>query len=244
VHKASRKPNIARMMEDAGRGKKSDQQFYDSLHKKLGDEKKGGKEDFEQRVRAPKEKGKRAYPHGAYLGKPGGFVVHHYAANVTYDVRGWMDKNDDKLTFDILDCFANSTDSAFMAGGEKSLAGERAHIFPKFAGPADYSSFCSSGGGAQTLLGDFTDKLANLVDTLNHCSVSFVRCIKVASPPPCPPRRRLDPLACLGRLPTPSRRGSSIEPSSCISSSTPPSYPPLGQRTSRVDRGTAAWGDV
>jgi len=92
-----------------------------------------------------------------------GFCIKHYAGDVTYDVDGWVEKNNDKLSSDLYTLLENSGNTDFIA--------------PFFAKVHEIK-----GKGNSTIVGDFNTSLNTLQGTLQECNCNFVRCIKASNP--------------------------------------------------------------
>lgn len=95
-----------------------------------------------------------------------GFVVRHYAGEVTYDVNGWAEKNSDKLSPDTYQLLASSSNTDFFAPWFSELMEKK----------------MGGGGVSSTIVGDFTSSLVELQNTLHQCTCNFVRCIKASNP--------------------------------------------------------------
>lgn len=96
---------------------------------------------------------------GADNGSPA-FGIHHYAADVAYDCRGWLQKDNSSPSDEMAACLSQSSDQSFMA--------------PVFGAPPD----ASSGGVTQ----QFSTSLGKLLATLATCDMNFVRCLKTSNP--------------------------------------------------------------
>jgi myosin heavy subunit len=92
---------------------------------------------------------------------PGVFRLDHYAANVTYDIRSWVDKNRDKVSDDIFECLFTST----LPGG---------FMVEEFKKKQEDT--------ASAVATDFAKSLEKLVETLEKTSCNFVRCLKASNP--------------------------------------------------------------
>jgi len=92
---------------------------------------------------------------------PGVFRLDHYAANVTYDIRAWVDKNRDKITDDSFECLLSS-----------QLPGK--FMVEEFKKKQDDT--------ASAVATDFARSLELLVATLEKTSCNFVRCLKTSNP--------------------------------------------------------------
>jgi PAS domain-containing protein len=107
-----------------------------------------------------KQQGKKTplarFAKGAYKRDTGrAFQLGHYAANVIYDLDGWVAKNKDKVTHEVETCLRLTADMVILSPAfQDSLAG-------------------------QTLVAaDFKNKLSDLTEVLRACSLRFVRCLK------------------------------------------------------------------
>ncbi|KAF7455996.1 myosin-related protein [Cryptosporidium felis] len=119
----------------------------------------------------------------------GSFAVSHYAGPVTYDTRGFLEKNRDQLHCDVTELLKSSesalinelfkpdsrssedltkkTSRTSLRGGEDSSGG---------AGSATISN--RPKGILVTVSGAFREQLNGLIETLNNTSPSYIRCIK------------------------------------------------------------------
>jgi len=100
---------------------------------------------------------------------PGAFIVDHYAAHVIYNADGFIDKNQDKVTDDMVDCLA---ECALMNPVDTKLGGK------SFMSEIWERKQTEKGGKNPSVFGAFKSDLFSLVATLSECSTGFVRCIK------------------------------------------------------------------
>eukprot|EP00658_Telonema_sp_P-2_P077801 TRINITY_DN712_c0_g1_i1.p1 TRINITY_DN712_c0_g1~~TRINITY_DN712_c0_g1_i1.p1 ORF type:complete len:1164 (-),score=423.48 TRINITY_DN712_c0_g1_i1:47-3538(-) len=162
-------------------GKKGDQEFFDTLFKMHGDTKtKYGeaKTNASYRLDMSKRAGRKTYAQGGPYGyqttakpygvpkelaaeTPGIFRLQHYAANVTYDVRNWIDRDMDKLSRDSYDCLLSSQLPEFIEETFKEAAANSVKT---------------------TVARDFANSLNTLVATLEATECNFVRCLKASNP--------------------------------------------------------------
>lgn len=100
--------------------------------------------------------------------KPGGhidFIIEHYAGPVTYDAAGFLDKNRDTVSVDIV--------SALGATGDSMMK----QLLP-------YVQNNLEGKSKATVASRFREQLLDLVARLDCTEMHFVRCVR----PPGPPR--------------------------------------------------------
>eukprot|EP00418_Pyrodinium_bahamense_P044652 CAMPEP_0179194966 /NCGR_PEP_ID=MMETSP0796-20121207/96911_1 /TAXON_ID=73915 /ORGANISM="Pyrodinium bahamense, Strain pbaha01" /LENGTH=1418 /DNA_ID=CAMNT_0020899311 /DNA_START=105 /DNA_END=4361 /DNA_ORIENTATION=+ len=87
-----------------------------------------------------------------------GFQIRHYAGDVSYSTRGWIDKNNDALVPEVETLLADGTKqlvrSMSDAKSVDALSGERLHSVSR----------------------DYLTNLDNLLATLKTCSVHYIRC--------------------------------------------------------------------
>lgn len=124
----------------------------------------------------PRKSARTGYEGGnmANGGPRGGFMIRHYAAEVIYDVEGWLDKNRDSVGPEAYKAMASSALPAREKLPESPSIMKR---FVTLRRPDDEDDAKSS--KASTLGGNFRDNLFELVDnTLNTCKCAFVRCLK------------------------------------------------------------------
>lgn len=95
---------------------------------------------------------------GQSMGIHDGFQVRHYAGEVAYATRGWIDKNNDALVPEV---------EALLASSEKQLVKELAD-----PDPADPHS----GERLRSVGREYVSNLSNLMSTLKKCSVHYIRC--------------------------------------------------------------------
>jgi len=98
------------------------------------------------------------------------FIVSHYAGDVSYSVVGFLDKNKDAVSMDLVNIGLLSTDpfvqGLFAAeGGDMCVGSSR-------------SRSASQGAQKKTLGGQFKAQLNSLIETLNQTEPHFVRCMK------------------------------------------------------------------
>ena len=97
------------------------------------------------------------------------FKITHYAGEVEYDANGFLDKNRDKLSADVVHCLVNSKD--------KLLA-------MLFSGGLEATDTVGGSSGsikkrsAKTVATVFKASLNELMDRMGRCKPYFVRCIK------------------------------------------------------------------
>ncbi|CAK0866646.1 unnamed protein product [Prorocentrum cordatum] len=123
--------------------------------------------------------------------KQGVFVLQHFAGPVTYTVDGFLEKNKDELSTDILACMRSSRkpfvsarfsegDRVFGSGPRRGAAGEAA------AGAPLGSPRAPGGGGGERVLrakrytvsSEFREQLHELLGQIHQTVPHFVRCIK------------------------------------------------------------------
>lgn len=97
--------------------------------------------------------------HQHFQGGSGGFIIHHYAGKVTYDVNGFCERNRDVLFKDLIELMQTSENS-FIS-----------HLFPEDVN--------TEKRGRPTTAGNKIKTQANqLVDRLMKCTPHYIRCIK------------------------------------------------------------------
>ncbi|ODQ77115.1 hypothetical protein BABINDRAFT_181907 [Babjeviella inositovora NRRL Y-12698] len=89
-----------------------------------------------------------------------GFIIHHYAGKVDYDVDQWLEKNKDPVSEAIMSLLGNSTDPflAALFPATPSLSGKRNNML-------------------RTVGTKHKEQLADLMDQLSSTTPHFVRCI-------------------------------------------------------------------
>lgn len=98
----------------------------------------------------------RANRSGNGLGMNDGFQIRHYAGDVPYSTRGWIEKNNDARMPEVEALLADSSKQLVqdMAGSADVVAGERVHSVTK----------------------RYLGNLDSLLQTLKRCSVHYIRC--------------------------------------------------------------------
>jgi len=155
-------------------GMAGDKGFHSGLERLIKTDKK--KEGAAKRMDMKDGRGKREYSAGgpyAYDPKtkevprdlkdqtPGFFKLQHYAAMVTYDVRGWVDKNLDRLTADSYETLLTTQMNHYMRDVFTPMAADSA---------------------AASVARQFAKSLDMLVMTLQSTDSNFVRCLKASNP--------------------------------------------------------------
>uniref|UniRef100_A0A061S4R7 Myosin-1-like isoform x1 n=1 Tax=Tetraselmis sp. GSL018 TaxID=582737 RepID=A0A061S4R7_9CHLO len=92
-------------------------------------------------------------------GAPAEFTVHHYAGSVSYSTEGFLEKNKDAVSLDLLEAARGSQCSLLS-----ELAGEMAEQQASKSSPSVATAF--------------REQLRSLIDTLDATRLHFVRCIK------------------------------------------------------------------
>lgn len=95
---------------------------------------------------------------GQALGIQDGFQVKHYAGEVAYATKGWIDKNNDALVPEV---------EALLASSEKQLVKDLSDT--EAADP-------HSGERLRSVGREYMTNLSNLMATLKKCSVHYIRC--------------------------------------------------------------------
>jgi len=147
--------------EESKRGKDdstvADQAFYGQIDTWIKSLKKAKNDPVKERL----------LPAGRNYGKetrnPMGFRVKHYAGEVVYDCGDWVDKNADKLSYDVYKCLGNSRDELIV----RPLFREDFDAHAK--GPVK---------AGKTVAASFRMQLQELAHTLDACECEFIRCIK------------------------------------------------------------------
>ncbi|XP_032067969.1 unconventional myosin-If [Thamnophis elegans] len=97
--------------------------------------------------------------HEHFNGSSSGFIIHHYAGKVSYDVNGFCERNRDVLFTDLIELM-QSSEFAFIR-----------MLFPE--------KLDADKKGRPTTAGSKIKKQANdLVNTLKKCTPHYIRCIK------------------------------------------------------------------
>jgi len=103
------------------------------------------------------------------------FVIKHFAGPVQYNTEGFLDKNKDQLSNDIIECLGNSQ-SDFV---QKLFRNDKKYAAVLNPPPEDPSK---AGGGKKrkiyTVSSEFKDQLASLMDIVDLTEPHFIRCIK------------------------------------------------------------------
>ncbi|KAK3261511.1 hypothetical protein CYMTET_29594 [Cymbomonas tetramitiformis] len=86
------------------------------------------------------------------------FTVSHYAGPVVYNSNGWLEKNKDALSFDLVELIASSEDAV------------NASLYPQSAQQTRAKKV--------TLGSKFRQQLTNLITALKETELHFIRCIK------------------------------------------------------------------
>jgi len=93
------------------------------------------------------------------------FTVSHYAGPVTYTTTGWLERNKDTISDDVIGLLQSS--------GNPVIAG----IFTD-AGPADGAADGKAKTDKTTVATKFKNSLAQLMETVGRTNTQYVRCIK------------------------------------------------------------------
>lgn len=100
-----------------------------------------------------------------------GFVIQHYAADVQYSTKGWLDKNKDPLNEDVTRLLAQSSESYVATLFEDYLEEDEEESLPSLA------KLRKGGGSFRTVGQRHKQQLLSLMKTLRLTHPHFVRCI-------------------------------------------------------------------
>jgi len=104
------------------------------------------------------------------------FAIHHYAGDVPYDVTGFLEKNKDALSSDLVG-IGKTSSVPFIA--ELFTDYEASIAKPEVtAAQKDSSRRATSQMKGHTIASQFKKQLSDLVTTLNSTDLYFVRCMK------------------------------------------------------------------
>uniref|UniRef100_A0A6U6W534 Myosin motor domain-containing protein n=1 Tax=Zooxanthella nutricula TaxID=1333877 RepID=A0A6U6W534_9DINO len=108
--------------------------------------------------------------------KPTWFVIKHFAGPVSYCTDGFLDKNKDQLSNDIIECMGGS-ENAFVATLFKNDK-----KYAEVLNPAPQDESSQPGGSKKkkkyTVSSEFKDQLSSLMDIVDLTEPHFIRCIK------------------------------------------------------------------
>ena len=97
------------------------------------------------------------------------FAVIHYAATVSYNLTGWLEKNKDPVNDTVVDNMKKSSCKLLV------------HLWREHPGqtnpPEEKKGKKKKGGGGKTVSGIFLADLTSLITTLHSTEPHFVRCI-------------------------------------------------------------------
>ncbi|CAE8602561.1 unnamed protein product [Polarella glacialis] len=103
------------------------------------------------------------------------FSIRHYAGSVTYTASGWLERNKDSISDDVLDLLRSSSNS-LIAGAE---------VFKAEKEPQAEAGQATDGAGVggkskspDTVVTKFKMSLTQLMETIGATSTQYVRCIK------------------------------------------------------------------
>ncbi|CAO3660687.1 unnamed protein product [Umbelopsis vinacea] len=100
-----------------------------------------------------------------------GFIIQHYAADVQYSTKGWLDKNKDPLNEDVTRLLAQSSESYIATLFEDYLQEDDQASLPSLA------KLRKGGGSFRTVGQRHKQQLLTLMKTLQLTHPHFVRCI-------------------------------------------------------------------
>ncbi|CAF3429758.1 unnamed protein product [Rotaria socialis] len=102
------------------------------------------------------------------------FSIRHYAGEVEYDVRGFLDKNRDLLRSDAIDLFSSSRNEILA-----DMFRDIREVYESHRGfHFKTGRFITMKAKTPTVSAKFSDSLSNLIDTMTRCQPTFIRCVK------------------------------------------------------------------
>ncbi|XP_053723097.1 LOW QUALITY PROTEIN: unconventional myosin-VIIa [Synchiropus splendidus] len=110
------------------------------------------------------------------------FGINHFAGVVYYNSTGFLEKNRDALSSDLIQLVETSSNNLLKQVFHKEVASSsRANTNPKMIMTKNFSTVRQASDGkkpASTLSGQFRQSLDSLMKTLRACQPYFIRCIK------------------------------------------------------------------
>ncbi|KAM8875074.1 unconventional myosin-VIIb isoform 1-T1 [Spinachia spinachia] len=111
------------------------------------------------------------------------FGVKHFAGEVYYDSNGFLEKNRDALSSDLIHLVETSTNKLFKEAFHNVLSSSsnKSTVNPRMIISTANNSLRQATDGKKrvpTLIGQFRQSLDSLMKTLNMCKPYFIRCIK------------------------------------------------------------------
>ncbi|CAF1240131.1 unnamed protein product [Adineta ricciae] len=102
------------------------------------------------------------------------FSIRHYAGEVEYDVRGFLDKNRDLLRGDVIDLFSSSRNEILA-----NMFRDIRDVYESHRGfHFKTGRFITMKAKTPTVSAKFSDSLSHLIETMTRCQPTFIRCIK------------------------------------------------------------------
>jgi len=102
------------------------------------------------------------------INHPFEFSVHHFAGNVKYTAKKFIEKNTDVLPLDLVQAMSNSTNT-IIAGEFKTMANAMTEL---------RKSRRRSSSGGSTVISKFKIQLKILMDNISNAKTRYIRCIK------------------------------------------------------------------
>uniref|UniRef100_A0A7S2QBP6 Myosin motor domain-containing protein n=1 Tax=Zooxanthella nutricula TaxID=1333877 RepID=A0A7S2QBP6_9DINO len=88
-----------------------------------------------------------------------GFIIRHYAGQVEYNTKGWLDKNNDRLLPECEELICESENALVRSLGEEETVAARAPLF-------------------RSISKKYSKDLEALLETLSTCTLHYIRCFK------------------------------------------------------------------
>jgi myosin XV len=102
------------------------------------------------------------------------FLIKHYAGEVNYEVRHFLDKNRDLLKSDVIEMLINSTNSVIS----KMFHDLKVTTYENQRTINCKTGYITMKPRVPTVAAKFHDSLKNLLDQMSKCTPWFIRCIK------------------------------------------------------------------
>ncbi|CAE7480335.1 XI-B [Symbiodinium pilosum] len=104
--------------------------------------------------------------------KPSWFVIKHFAGPVSYCSDGFLDKNKDQLSNDLIECMGSSTNDFIVKLFRKDVK------YGEVLNKEEPEGVAGKKKKKYTVSSEFKDQLASLMDIVDLTEPHFVRCIK------------------------------------------------------------------